>query len=101
MIQQPNLRPNIVYKQNVFTISQSADADSSLYQREPCYSFGLKCRFAIKKMHQREPVLRFVWFVDLQGKIVQSTLLSALPTPSLAQGGQVCGLFGLVFYSEK
>ena len=24
-------------------ISQSAAADSSLYQREPCYSFGLKC----------------------------------------------------------
>ena len=29
----------------------------------------------------------------------QSTLPSALPTPSLAQGGQVCSLFDLIFYS--
>ena len=108
-------------KQFAQSISQSADADSSLYQREPCCSLGLKCWFAVKQVYQiepccslglmcwfateqvqqREPVLRFVWFIDLQGKIVQSTLLSALPTPSLAQGGQVCSLFSLVFYSEK
>ena len=88
-------------KQFAQSISQSADADSSLYQREPCCSFGLKCWFTTEQVYQREPVLRFVWFIDLQGKIVQSTLLSALPTPSLAQGGQVCGLFGLVFHSGK
>ena len=57
MIQQPDLRPNIVYKQNVFTISQSADADSSLYQREPCCSLGLMCWFATEQAQQREPIL--------------------------------------------
>ena len=39
---QANLQPNIIYNQNVPNLSVSY-ADSSLYQREPCYSFGLKC----------------------------------------------------------
>ena len=38
MIQQPNLRPNVVYKQNVPNLSVSY-ADSSLYQREPVLRF--------------------------------------------------------------
>ena len=47
---QTYFQPNIAYKQNVFSISQSADADSSLYQREPA--------------------LRFVWAGDLWGKLL-------------------------------
>ena len=46
LVQQPdlqlNLKPNIIYNQNVPNLSVSY-ADSSLYQREPCNSFGLKC----------------------------------------------------------
>ena len=53
---QPNLKPNIVYKQNIFNLSVSY-ADSSLYQREPCCSFGLKCRFTTEQVYQREPIL--------------------------------------------
>ena len=52
-----------------YSISQSANADSSLYQREPCNSFGLKCWFAIKKVYQREPCYSFglkCWFTTKQ-----------------------------------
>ena len=31
--------------------------DSSLYQREPCYSFGLKCWFVAKQAYQKKPIL--------------------------------------------
>ena len=40
-------------------------ADSSLYQREPCYSFGLKCWFKTEKVQERELVLRFIWWAIL------------------------------------
>ena len=46
----------LVNGRKLFNLSVSY-ADSSLYQREPCNSFGLKCRFAIKQVYQREPVL--------------------------------------------
>ena len=44
-------------KQFAYSISQSADADSSLYQREPCNSFVLKCRFITKQFYPRELIL--------------------------------------------
>ena len=56
-------------KQFAYSISQSADADSSLYQREPCYLFDLKCWFAIKQVYQREPCCSFglkCWFTVKQ-----------------------------------
>ena len=48
-------------KQFAYSISQSATADSSLYQREPCCSFGLKCWFITEQVQEREPILRFIW----------------------------------------
>ena len=56
-------------KQFAYSISQSADADSSLCQREPCYLFDLKCWFAIKQVYQREPCNSFglkCWFTTEQ-----------------------------------
>ena len=50
---------------------------------------------------QGEQVLLLVEVVIYSEKSFLTTLLSALPTPSLAQGGQVCGLFNLLFYSGK
>ena len=35
------------------------------------------------------------------GRLLLTTLLSAEPTPSLAQGEQACSLFGLLFYKGK
>ena len=40
-------------------------ADSSLYQREPCYSFGLKCWFTTEQVREREPILQFIWLAIL------------------------------------
>ena len=48
-----------IFANKMFSISQSATADSSLYQREPCHSFSLKYWFATKQVYQREP-----WSVD-------------------------------------
>ena len=47
----------ISYVNKMFFNLSVSYADSSLYQREPCYSFGLKCRFATEQVYQREPVL--------------------------------------------
>ncbi len=44
LVKNSDFQPNIAYKQNIFNLSVSY-ADSSLCQREPCCSFGLKCRF--------------------------------------------------------
>ena len=102
-------------KQFAYSISQSADADSSLYQREPCYSLGLKCWFAIKQVYQREPCNSFglkCWFTTEQVQEREPVLLKlwvyrfsinphgvrwTLTPPSLAQGGQICGLFDWLF----
>ena len=65
-------------KQFAYSISQSADADSSLYQREPCYSLGLKCWFAIKQVYQREPCNSFglkCWFTTEQVQEREPVLL--------------------------
>ena len=52
----------------LFNLSVSC-ADSSLYQREPCYSLGLKCWFAAKQFYQRESYCSFglkCWFTTEQ-----------------------------------
>ena len=43
--------------------------------------------------------MRFVEVMICSGRLFFATLLSALPTPSLTQGGQVCSFFSLIFYS--
>ena len=98
----------ISYINKIFSISQSADADSSLYQREPCCSLVLKCWFTTKQVYLREPVLQFVIDACLYRNFRLNNLKINPPgvrwplTPSsLAQGGQVCSLFNLIFYSGK
>ena len=48
-----------IWSNNLFNNLSVSCADSSLYQREPCNSFGLKCWFTAKQFYQREPILRF------------------------------------------
>ena len=58
----------ISYINKMFPNLSVSYADSSLYQREPCCSLGLKCRFATEQVQQREPSLCFVWVADLYRK---------------------------------
>ena len=51
------------YNQTICTVNLSVSyADSSLYQREPCYSLGLKCWFATEQVQQRAC---FIEIIDL------------------------------------
>ena len=69
-----SIKMELVNGRKLFNLSVSY-ADSSLYQREPCNSFGLKCWFAIKSVQEREPILRFIWldilhrFTDFQSTL--------------------------------
>ena len=49
------LTSKISYVNKMFFNLSVSYADSSLYQREPCNSFGLKCWFTTKQVQQREP----------------------------------------------
>ena len=80
-------------------------ADSSLYQREPCYSFGLKCWFATEQAQERKPILRFIWLAILHRFIdFQSTLpvfAERSYHPPLLKEGKFYYLFGLLFIAEN
>ena len=43
----------------------------------------------------------FVEVMICSRRLFFTTLLSALPTPSLTQGGQICCMFGIIFNSGK
>ena len=71
------IKMELVNGRKLFNLSVSY-ADSSLYQREPCYSLGLKCWFAIKQVYQREPCNSFglkCWFTTEQVQEREPVLL--------------------------
>ena len=76
------IKMELVNWRKLFNLSVSY-ADSSLYQREPCYSFGWKCRFVAEQESQREPILWFLHRIPTTNKYISK---SAILPPLYPQG---------------
>ena len=93
---QANLQANIIYKQNVLQSLSQLRWQLSLPKRALLF-----VRFEMLICNRTSAPNRAGFVENYNLTDFQSTLLSATPTPSLAQGGQICNLSVFIFYRGK